>query len=402
MPWLPEGWEELVAILLAPVIGILHVQSWLIGFFADPSPGWATVKYAVLGLPALLGLAAVWCTQVSLYTLPFRARRASFLATLLVTWWEAALAVCLYWAAIVRVSIVVAWWLLASAHLAVRLAIEGATRFARRPVPAVDEMSARYFRSRLPWVAVALLVVWCALEAMVFTVTVLPRLADAVADRDGSQLLPRAVGPAVWAFLFLMALGSFVCIQVLVDAIKKRAVGLIVLGVLVQLFVMSFEVVFLYRALAEALALGLVQQTGDAFQSVAWFTFSVARFGWTAVRGMAWFLFGRYATPPLLALLSRQRLARLRRRTARATPAPAPARARAEDVADDVAWLQDGGHTVAGYLGLPVLHLLGAALNFVMVLVAARPVPGVPSQDLAAPSEPRHPGSILLSIRASR
>lgn len=393
IPWLPEGWEELVALLLAPVVGILHLQSWLLEFFLDTSPGWtAAIKYVLLGFPALLGLAAVWCTQISLYTLPFRARRASFLASLLVTWWGAALAVCLYWAGIVRLLIVVMWGMIAAANLALRLAVQGAVRLALRPVPAADRMSAEYFRSHVPWVAVGLLVVWCVLEAMVFTVTVLPRLAEAVADRDGSHLLPWAVGPVVWAFLFLMALGSFVCIQVLVDAVKKRAIALSVLGVLVQLFVMSFEVVFLYRALAEALALGLVQHTGDTFQSVAWFTFSVARFGWTAVRGMAWFLFGRYATPPLLDLLSRQRLAE---RSAPAAPGRAPERTRVEDFAGDRAWLQDRGYAVLGYLGLPVLHLVAAAVSFAMVVVGARPMLGVPFRGFTGATDLRNPGLIL-------
>lgn len=396
VPWLPEGWEELVALLLAPVVGILHLQSLLVEFFVDTSPGWAAVaKYALLGLPALLGLAAVWGTQIALYTLPFRARRASFLATLLTTWWAAALAVCMYWVGIVRLLIVVTWWMVASANLALRLAVEGAVTLAQRPVPAADRISADYFRSRVPWVAVALLVVWCALEAMVFTFTVLPRLAEALADRDGSHLLPRAVGPVVWVFLLLMALGSFVCIQVLVDAVKKRAIALIVLSVLVELFVMSFEVVFLYRALAEALALGLVQHTGDAFQSVAWFTFSVARFGWTAVRGMAWFLFGRYATPPLLHLLSRQRLAGRGKPAVPTASGPAPGRARVEDFAADLAWLQDRGHAVLAYLGLPVLHLVAAALNFAMVVVAARPMLSVPLRGVTVATELRNPGSIL-------
>lgn len=385
---LPERWEDVLALLLAPIAGILHLQSFLLEFFVDTSPGWAAAKYALLALPALLGLAAVWCTQISLYTLPFRAGRASFLATLLITWWGAALAVLMYWAGMIRLLAVVVWWTITVANLAVRLAVEGAASVALRPVPAVDRMSAGYFRARVPWVAVALLVVWCALEAMVFTFTVLPQLAEALADRDGSHVLPRAVGPLVWVFLFLMALGSFVCIQVLVDAVKKRAVVLIVASVLVQLFVMSFEVVFLYRALAEALALGLVQQTGDTFRSDAWFTFSAARFGWTAVRGMAWFLFGQYATPPLLHLMSRQGLAGRKDPAAPSAPAPPPRRARQEDFARDLAWLQDRGSAVLGYLGLPVLHLVAAALNFVMVVVTARPMFSLPFRGITEATEP--------------
>jgi len=386
---LPERWQELAGLLLAPVVWGLRLQSFLIEFLVDTPSGWAAAtRYVLLGFPTVLALAAVWCTQISLYTLPFRARRLRFLAMLLTTWWEAALAVWMYWVGVLRVVIVVIWWLGAVAKLAVRLAVEAAPRCVLRTVPAADRLTGDYFRPRVPWVAVGLLVVWCALEAMVFTFTVLPPLADGWADRDGSHALPQAVGLLVWCFLFLMALGSFVCIQLLIDAVKTRALSLIVLGILVQLFVMTFEVVFLYRALAEALALGLVQHTGDTFRPVAWFTFSVARFGWTAVRGMAWLLFGQYGTPPLLRLLSRQELVERRD----SAPAPALSQMRVEDFAPERAWLQDKGHAVLGALGLPLLHLAAAALNFAMVLVAARPMFSVPFRGLSEAGGVGDPG----------
>lgn len=386
---LPERWHELAVLVLAPVVWVVRLQSHVIEFFADTSFGWAAAaKYTLLAFPALLALTAVWCTQLSLYTLPFRAQRVRFLATLLMTWWDAALVVWMYWVGSVRLLVVVIGWLVAFANVAVRLAVEAVLRSVVRPVSAADRMTGEYLRPRVPWVAVGLLLVWCALEAMVFTFTVLPPLADGLADRDGTYALPRAVGLLVWFFLFLMALGSFVCIQVLIDAVRKRAFAWIVPSVLVQLFVMSFEVVFLYRALAEALGLGLVQHTGDTFRPAAWFTFSMARFGWTAVRGMAWFLFAQYGTPPLLRLLSRQGLAGCES-SARTAPRPASRRMWGEEVARERAWLQDRGYAMLGYLGLPLLHLVAAALNFAMIVVAARPMFSLPFRGLTEATEPR-------------
>ncbi|MGH7279595.1 MAG: hypothetical protein ACREJG_13055, partial [Candidatus Rokuibacteriota bacterium] len=75
-----ERWRELTMLVLAPIAWIPRLQSLLIDFFVDTSSGWTAIaKYALLAFPTLLGLTAVWCTQLSLYTLPFRARRLSFI-----------------------------------------------------------------------------------------------------------------------------------------------------------------------------------------------------------------------------------------------------------------------------------------------------------------------------------
>src|SRR5260370_35519252 len=101
-------------------------------------------------------------------------------------------------------------------------------------------------------------------------------------------------------------MGSFACVQALTDAVKKREFKFLVEVVLVGLFVMIFEVMFLYRELVDAITPWIAQQTGDKFRPGIGFTLSLATFGWVGVRGMAGFLFGRYGTPPLLAFISRQ------------------------------------------------------------------------------------------------
>lgn len=399
---LPEPWRALTTLLLVPVVWIPRLQSTLIGFFFDHSSGWTvTAKYALLAFPTLLGLTAVWCTQLSLYTLPFRSRRVDFISTLLVTWWTAAVAVLMYWVGIIRLVLVLVWWLITFLSLVVELALEAVLRLVLWPISAVDRMTKDYFRPSVPWIAVGLLVLWCALEAVVFTATVLPVLAQGMADLVGNDSLPRATGAIVWVFLFLLAMGSFICIQVLIEAVKRRAFTFIVLSVLVELFVMFFEVVFLYRGLAEALTPWIVQQTGDTFRPSAWFTLSMARFGWTAVRGMAWFLFGQYGTPPLLRLLSRQPIAGCEDPAARAPLRRPRGHAPAEDLSDHRGWLLGQGHRLLEYVGLPVLNLIAAALNFAMAVIAARPLFRLPFKGLMEALEPGDPGLLVTSYRAS-
>src|SRR2546428_588893 len=110
-------------------------------------------------------------------------------------------------------------------------------------------------------------------------------------------------GLARFLFLFIIIGGSFACIQVLNEAIQTRAIGQIVSMVLVELAVALFEVLFLYRELIDAITPWLAQQ---GFQLGIVGTLGLALLGWVGVRGMTWFLFGRFGTPALLAILGRK------------------------------------------------------------------------------------------------
>jgi hypothetical protein len=155
---------------------------------------------------------------------------------------------------------------------------------------------------------------------------------------------------------------------------------------------------FLYRELVDAITPWIAQQTGERFRPGLGFTLSLATFGWIGVRGMTWFLFGQYGTPPLAAFMARRPLvqpgAEGERRLA---PAEAPWwKAPVEDFKREVGWLHEKGHEMMEYLMLPVLHVTAAALNFAMILVAARPVFSVPFKSLKEVLETRE---MLPTIR---
>src|SRR5919201_2869048 len=108
----PERWREVVALLLAPIAWIPRMQHVLMDFFFDwtSPPSLTAAKFILLLFPVLLGVAAVWCTQLSLYTLPFRSGRVRFISMMLLTWWDAARAVWLYWVGLVRFFGVAMGW----------------------------------------------------------------------------------------------------------------------------------------------------------------------------------------------------------------------------------------------------------------------------------------------------
>ncbi len=389
----PEQWREIAQLLMAPIIWIPRLERQLIDLIFNSSSGWtAAAKYLFLLFPLLLGIAAIWCTQLSIYTLPFRSRRIAFVSAMLMTWWEGARAVWLYWVGVFRMAAVVAGWVFSLARLAVKLVLEALHQLVLMPFTMTGRMTNQYFQPGVPWIAFVMLVFWCMLETTIFTYTLFPTVSEVLADMAGVEQVSRFAGPVLWFFLLLLIMGSFACIQALTDAVKKREFKFLVQIVLVELFVMIFEVMFLYRELVDAITPWIAQQTGDKFRPGIVFTLSLATFGWVGVRGMTWFLFGRYGTPPLLAFISRQPMETQDARGVVMPQAAAPAawwRAPLEDFKREIGWLHERGDQLLEYLALPVLHLIAAALNFGMVLLTGRPLFSLPFRGLKEALETR-------------
>jgi len=158
-------------------------------------------------------------------------------------------------------------------------------------------------RPGVPWGAVVLLVVWCAVEATIFTFTLRPTMSELLSDLTGYNVNPIALVLLLWIFLTIIIAGSFACIQALNDAIKAKDIGNIVSMIAVQIAVAMFQVLFLYRELVDAMTPWLAQQ-GVTLGVVG--TLGIAFIAWVGVRGMTWFLFGRSGAPALIAVLNRQ------------------------------------------------------------------------------------------------
>jgi hypothetical protein len=160
--------------------------------------------------------------------------------------------------------------------------------------------------------------------------------------------------------------------------------------VLVELFVMFFEVMFLYRELVDAITPWIAQQTSEELRLGIGFTLSVATFGWLGIRGMTWFLFGQFGTPPLLAFISRRPMVVSEATAAEAAvEGPAWWRAPVEDFKREIGWLHEKSDELLEYLALPALHVLAAMVNFGLILVAARPIFSLPFKSLKAVMETR-------------
>src|SRR5438105_6108985 len=225
----------------------------------------------------------------------------------------------------------------------------------RSPLSHLDGASRSYVRPGVPWIACIVLTIWCAIESTVFTFTLQPTLVEVFGSLTGFDPNPRVMAPLLWMFLFLLVAGSFACVQVVTDAIKAKKTGTIVQMLIVESAVMFFEVIFLYRELIDAVTPWIAQQSGGSVQLGLGATIGLASFGWLGVRGMSWFLFGRFGTPALLAVLSRQAVEHGgSARVVAAAPQPEIWRGPVNALKAETAWFHEEAKRMFELLTLPV------------------------------------------------
>jgi hypothetical protein len=192
-------------------------------------------------------------------------------------------------------------------------------------------------------------------------------------------------------FLFMLILGSFACLQALLETIKERQFKFLVQMIIVELFVMFFEVMFLYRELVDAITPWIAQHTDGRLQLGIGFTLAVSTFGWVGIRGMTWFLFGQFGTPPLLAFISRRPMTEMASddTTQTLTERPQWWQPAIEEFKRETGWLHDRADELVEYCTLPVLQVIGAVMNFASVLVTSKPIFSLPFNNVREVMETR-------------
>src|SRR5262249_38370767 len=160
-------------------------------------------------------------------------------------------------------------------------------------------------------------------------------------------------------FLLMLVMGSFACLQTLREALRLRELKFLAQIVVVELLVMFFEVMFLYREFIDAISPWIARDAG--IRLGFWATMAMASAGWLGVRGMTWFLFAQHGTAPLLAFIARRPLVHADAPALAAIPAAAPYpwwRRALEDFEQELTTLHARGDQLLEYLALPVLQLL--------------------------------------------
>lgn len=381
----PEQWQLLIQLLLLPLSWIPAVQATMFDWAWFAADGWlATLAMRTfVVLPVLLLIVVFWSTMLAVYTVPFRSDRGDFLVSMVGVWWEAGRSIWLFWVGFVRFLWVLVGWAWGLFRLTVELFFKALRRAFIAPFIMMDWMGRKYFKPGVPWFAFVATLAWAALEGLIFTFALLPTVSEIFYDISGFEggvMLP----PVLFIFLFGLIAGSFAALQGLAEAVEKRLPKQIVGMIVVELSVMFFEVFFLYRELVDAITPWLAAQTGGQLVLGVWTTLSLAAFGWVGIRAMTWFLFGRYGTPALLAVISRETL------SVQTAPGEVPPempepdwwRGPIEALKSESAWFRAQARYLLELLSLPVLQLLAAAVNCATVVIKGQPAFQLPFTDL--------------------
>jgi len=405
----PANWRPAILALTAPFRWLAAWQGFMMRwtFGHDQTVGFVAGEILLI-IPILLIFAGTWSSAASLYTVPFRSGRGRFLTLLLMTWWDAGRCILFFYTGMVRVLVAFVGWIIGSVRFGLRMIKSLIIGLVRSPITLIQNSSRAYFEAGgMPWVAFLILILWSAVEATIFTFTLTPTLKEVFDSLTGTEVSPRVMQPMLWLFLFMLVAGSFACVHVMTEAIKERKVGNIISMVIVESAVMFFEVMFLYRELIDAITPWIAQQSGGTVQLGIGATILLASFGWMGVRGMTWFLFGRFGTPALIAILSRQNMEKGHATSVKHHEAPELWRAPIEALKAETKWFHEEARRMFELLSLPVLQLFAAALNFAVVTVQSRPMFQLPFKSLddvlhATPESTSKPELSVRSVSGMR
>jgi len=400
----PANWRPAILALTAPFRWLAAWQGlmmrWTFGH--DQTIGFVAGEILLI-VPVLLIFAGTWSSAACLYTVPFRSGRGRFLTLLLMTWWDAGRCILFFYTGMVRVLVAFVGWIIGALRFGLRMLKSLIIGLVRSPITLIQNSSRAYFEAGgMPWVAFMVLILWSAVEATIFTFTLTPTLKEVFDSLTGTEVSPRVMQPMLWLFLFMLVAGSFACVHVMTEAIKERKVGNIISMVIVESAVMFFEVMFLYRELIDAITPWIAQQSGGSVQLGMGATIALASFGWMGVRGMSWFLFGRFGTPALIAILSRQNMEKGHATAVKHHEAPELWRAPIEALKAETKWFHEEARRMFELLSLPVLQPFAAALNFAVVTVQSRPMFRLPfkSLDDVLHATPDASGKPELTVRS--
>ena len=360
--------QQLVQWVLAGFAWIIPFAKQVFGFVLGGEDFWSLAGMSiVLLLPAGVFIAGLIGSVISLYTIPFRlGRSVTLMQSVVLAWWDALRMVWFDWAGLGKFLfelVTLVWSVLKLGLQVIWGTLKGAVT---SPLAMLDATSRR---PGVPWAAFILLLIWSAVEATIFTFTLRPTMSELLADLTGYEVNAFALVTLLWIFLGIIVAGSFACIQVLNDAIKAKETGNIVFMIAVEIAVAMFEVLFLYREMVDAMTPWLAQQ-GVTLGVIG--TLSLAFFAWVGVRGMTWFLFGRFGAPALIAVLSRQPMGEGASAHGGASAMTDYWKGPIAALKAEREWSKGEARRMFELISLPVLQVVAAGLNFLFVVFTGR------------------------------
>jgi hypothetical protein len=263
----------------------------------------ALLKRLFLLLPVLSIILACWVTVPCVLSVVFREQRTEFIITFFLVWFDLGKAIFAFWGGMVKFLFVFVTAVLALLKLIVLGIWVLIQDLFFIPVQLLKNLGVGIFDAGIPWVALVLTLVWCLIEATVFTFVTTPLVMDTLSNLTGESISETLLKIPLFLFLLFLILGSYAVLSTWTDALSSKKIGTIIKIGIIELVALFVEVIFLYREFVDSLVPWFDQHTSGDFQLGIGGTLAIATLAWLGIRGMSWVLFASHGTPLIMAII---------------------------------------------------------------------------------------------------
>jgi hypothetical protein len=361
--------QILVSILLFPTL--FQGQALYFCWGADNEFWIAALKRLFLILPLLAFIAACWITIPALFTVIFRHNRRSFLVSLIITWWDLAKSFLLFWGGIFMFAFRLLLVFLGLLRIFLMMLWSIVVDIFFFPFKVLAVAVRGIMDASVPWIALVLTLMWCMIEALIFTYVTTPLVSDVLYVTTTRYISETSIQIPLYVFLFFIVLASYAMLQSLFETAQKKKIAAIIGMVFVELFVILVEVMFLYREFVDALVPWFAQYS-ENFNPGPVVIILVAFCMWFGIRALSWFLFASKGTPFILKIIRAERIETGPAPVARKTEYLSATSNLVNQLKKEYKWLEKTGVDFMAALLLPPLQIIAAVINFLILLFTGR------------------------------
>jgi len=368
------AWKVILSLLFFPV---LFQHDFLIFALGADDLFWvALLKRLFLLLPVLSIILACWVTIPCVLSVVFRAQRTEFVITFFLIWWDLGKAIFSFWGGILKFLLVLVTAIMALLKLIVLGIWVLIQDLFFIPIQLLKNLGVGVFDAGIPWIALVLTLVWCLIEATVFTFVTTPLVMDTLSNLTGEGLSETLLRIPLFLFLLFLILGSYAVLSTWTDALSSKKIGTIIKIGMIELVALFVEVVFLYREFVDSLVPWFDQHTSGDFQLGIAGTLAIATVAWLGIRGMSWVLFASHGTPLMMAIIRGSGLTASS--TAPGEKQPLMEIRLIEQLRKEFEWALARGTEVSEAFLIPPLQILAASVNFCTFLFTSIPIFEIP------------------------
>ena len=368
------AWKVILSLLFFPLLFQHDFLNFALG--ADDLFWVALLKRLFLLLPVLSIILACWVTIPCVLSVVFRAQRTEFVITFFLIWWDLGKAIFSFWGGILKFLFVLVTAIMALLKLIVLGIWVLIQDLFFIPIQLLKNLGVGVFDAGIPWIALVLTLVWCLIEATVFTFVTTPLVMDTLSNLTGEGLSETLLRIPLFLFLLFLILGSYAVLSTWTDALSSKKIGTIIKIGMIELVALFVEVVFLYREFVVSLVPWFDQHTSGDFQLGIAGTLAIATVAWLGIRGMSWVLFASHGTPLLMAIIRGSGLTASS--TAPGEKQPLMEIRLIEQLRKEFEWALARGTEVSEAFLIPPLQILAASVNFCTFLFTSIPIFEIP------------------------